>query len=86
MAHIRITFVADVDEEHFPKNDEERLAFAKSLFEDPYPTVDVSDEDNTQLVFCSSEGDEFMITPFDVADAEAEAEDDDDTDGMWDLD
>ncbi|XAI96464.1 hypothetical protein [Microcystis phage Mel-JY34] len=81
MAHIRITFVADVDEELFPKNDEERLAFAKFVFDDPYLTVDVRDEDNTQLVFCSSEGDEFTITPFDVADAEA-AEADDDIEGL----
>ncbi len=85
MAHVRITFVADVDEEHFPKNDEERLAFAKSVFDDPYPTVDVSDEDQTQLVFCSDEGDEFCITPEDVAEYEESVEDDD-TDGMGDLD
>lgn len=81
MAHVRITFVADVDEEYFPKNVEERLAFAKSIFDDPYPTVDVSDEDNTQLIFCSSEGEEFTITPFDVADAEA-ADADDDIEGL----
>lgn len=85
MAHVRITFTADVDEEYFPKNDEERIAFAKSVFEDPYPTIDVADEDNTQLVFCSSEGEEFTITPFDVSDAEA-VDSDDDTDGMGDLD
>jgi hypothetical protein len=78
MAHVRITFTADVDEEYFPKNDEERLAFAKSVFEDPYPTVDVSDEDQTQLVFCSDEGDEFTITPFDVADDDS----DDDIEGI----
>lgn len=84
MAHVRITFVAGVDEEHFPKNDEERLAFAKSVFEDPYPTVDVSDEDQTQLVFCSDEGDEFCITPEDVAEYEESAPDDesDDIEGL----